>query len=126
MSILAGIIKQLLFTLRYPPDKILDTYPGSFTATAAPNIFQPYRTEFSIPHTYGKAVLLKLSYSLDGGTTWQDENVAVPDLTIPSQPVFDTTYVGCYCTSSNIVVTASNFVTSSRPITFSVEAIALT
>jgi hypothetical protein len=126
MSIAAGFIKQLLDTIRYPPDKILDTYTGSFTAAAGVSAFLPVRTESSVPHTYGKAVLLNMTYSMDGGATWQDSGTAVPDLTTPSAPIFDTTYVGCYCTSSNIVLTATNFITSSKSITYKVVAMSLT
>lgn len=125
MSLPESAAANFLLTLRYPPDKILDTFRGSFTATAAPGAFTPFRTEVSIPHTYGKAVLVKMSYSLDDGATWQDECTAVPDLSTPSTPVFDTTYVAAYCTSSNVVVTASNFKTSNVAISYKVITMSL-
>jgi hypothetical protein len=104
--------RLMKFTTAYPPDKLVgDPITGSFTATASGSIL-PHRTNETISHSFGVPVFLQMTYSRDGGTTWQDQHVGVPDLTIPTAPVFQTLDVGCYSTSSDIIVPASNFTMS--------------
>lgn len=122
MTLTVANAKKMLFTLRYPPDKIVDTYPGSFTAAASGTPSSPFRTEHAIPHTFGTTLFLDMTWSEDGGVTWQSMNNAVPDLSNPAAPVFQTRVVGCYSTSSSVVVTCSNFTTTAKTITYNVAA----
>jgi hypothetical protein len=105
-------------------DKILDVYSGSFTVSAAPDEFDPYRAEYPISHDFGEAVFTDITWSQDGGDTWNGMANGVPNLSNPAQPKFQTCRVGCYSTSTKIVVTASNYTTSSQTILFNVVAIA--
>ena len=118
-----GNVKNLLFSSRFPPDQILNTFPGSFTAVASSSFLSPHRTENAFNHSLGEQPFTELTYSLDGGTTWQDQHVSIPDLSTPSSPVFQTVTVGCYATSTQIVVVAVNYTTSSKSITYRVDAI---
>lgn len=124
MAIPAANIKNFLFTLRYPPDKIVAVYTGSFTATASSGS-GPVRTNEAISHSYGEILLLTTTYSLDGGTTWQDQNIAVPDLSTPSMPSFQTVEVSAYSTTTQVVVVASNYLTSNKTVTYKVVAVSL-
>ena len=123
MSIPAANIKNLRFTLRYPPDKIVGTYDGSFTAAASSTGFASRRTHSTIAHTFGTTVFTTLIYSTDGGTTWQDQNVNVPDLSVPTVPVFQTLEVSSYSTTTDIVVAAANWTTSPITVTYKLVAI---
>lgn len=121
MSVSVTNAKNMQFTLRYPPDKILNIYEGSFTAQASSNPpFDAYRTEYTINHDIGTYVYMQMTYSLDGGTTWQDQFITVPDLSVPGSPVLQTCEIGCYSTTSQIVMVASNFTGSSKTVTYKV------
>lgn len=113
--------KNLLFTTRYPVDKIVNVYSGSFTATASSSTILSRRTHETIPHTFGDECFLELIYSLDGGTTWQDMDMPIPDLTGPS-PVFQTVTVAAYSTTTNFVVVAVNQTTSSATVQYILTA----
>lgn len=116
--------RNMLFTTKYPPDKIVgDTLTGSFEAAASSFAGLGFRTHRAIPHTFGVPVFLQMSYSLDGGATWQDQHVPVPDLSTPSSPVFQTVEVGCYSTNTDIVMVASNYTTSTETISFRIVPI---
>lgn len=123
MTVTPSDAKNMLFTLRYPPDKILDIFEDSFTATASSSAgSQAFRTEDAFDHNLGDTVFLQMIYSLDGGTTWQDQHVVVPDLSVPAMPVFQTCEVGCYSTTTQIVIAASNWTGSNKTITYRVAA----
>lgn len=119
-------IKNFLFTTRYPPDKILETYTGSFTAPPSLSGSTLHRTEFPIDHTFGDSLFLQTTYSLDGGITWQDQDTSIPDLSTPSQPVFETVDVDAYATSTQIVIVVSNFLTVTKTVTYNVVAMSKT
>lgn len=117
--------KNMRFTLRYPPDKILDIFEGSFTATQSSFAGVSHRTNSAFSHNLGGLVFLQMTYSLDGGTTWQDQHVVVPDLSVPTVPVFQTIEVGCYSTTTQIVIAAANYTTSAETVTYKVVAFAI-
>lgn len=104
-------------------DKTLGVFSGSFTATAGSDSFDPYRTEHAVSHTFGDTVFTDITWSQDGGTTWNGMASGVPDLSDTSQPLFQTCMVGCYSTSTQIVVTASNYTTTAQTITYNVVAL---
>lgn len=119
-------IQNFLFTSRYPPDKIVAIYTGSFSAIASTNTFQSARTNTTINHLFGDSLLLQTTYSLDGGTTWQDQDTAIPNLATPSQPIFDTLYVNAYSTTTTVVIVVANFFTSAKTVTYKVVAMSKT
>lgn len=118
--------KNMLFTSRYPVDKIVFALPDSFTAAGSGTAGLGARTEHSIVNTFGVLCLLELVYSIDNGSTWQDMDMQQPDLSIPSAPVFQTFVVAPYCTTSNFVIAATNYTTSSQAVKFLVTASWLT
>lgn len=103
---------KLLFTTSYPPDKIVAVLSGGFIASAS------VTTNYTIDHGFGVPVFLQMAYSLDGGTTWQDQNVAIPDLSVPSAPVFSTVFPSCYSTATQNVIVAKNSLASPRDVMF--------
>jgi hypothetical protein len=127
MTLSVANAKKMLFTTRFPPDKILDTFEGSFTATLSSSPpFSANRTEYPFNHNLvGGTAYLQMRYSLDGGTTWEDQHVTVPDLSVPTAPVFDTLEVGCYCTAAQIIMVASNFTALNKTVTYKVVAFAI-
>jgi|ERR1044071_496698 hypothetical protein len=122
----AANIRNFQFTTRYPPDKIVAVYEGSFTATQSSTGFSPHRTHQTISHSFGTSLLLQTTYSLDGGTTWQDQNISIPDLSTPSMPNFQTIAVSAYSTSTQVIVVASNWTTMPKTVTYKVVAMSKT
>lgn len=118
--------KKMLFTLRHPPDKILGIFEGSFTATlsGSPGT-AAFRTNHAFDHNLGDMVFLQMKYTRDGGTTWQDQHVTVPNLAVPATPVFQTVDVGCYSTTSQIVIVASNWTNANATIQYKVVAFSM-
>lgn len=114
--------KNMLFTTRYPVDKIVGVYTGSFTANASSSTLTSERTHDTIPHTFGVTCFLELIYSLDSGTTWQDMDMPIPDLSTPSAPVFQTVTVAAYSTTTDFVVVAANQTTSSETVQYILTA----
>lgn len=104
--------KNMLFTTRYPTDKIVFTIPDGFTASAGSGSGLGKRTEHTIANPFGALCFLELVYSIDSGASWQDMDMSKPDLSTPSAPIFQTFIVAPYCTTSNFVVAASNYTTS--------------
>lgn len=123
MTLTPANAKKMLFTLRYPPDKILEVYEGSFTANASGSAGSPERTHEPIDHPFGTFVLPNTTYSTDGGSTWQDENVVVPNLSVPTSPNFQTLEVSAYSTTTQVIVVASNYTTSNITVTYRVVAL---
>lgn len=128
MTLTAANAKKMLFTLRYPPDKILKTFTGSFTATKTTSIFDGFafaahRTHEAINHGLGGQAYLQMRYSRDGGTTWQDQFVITPDVS-SGFPVFQTLEVSAFCTSTQIIIAASNWTDSDIAIMYEVVAFA--
>jgi hypothetical protein len=116
--------KNMRFTLRYPTDKILEVYPGTFDIAAAASTLVSRRAEVTIPHTFGTTCFLELIFSTDGGTTWQDMDMAKPDLS--GTPVFQTVTVAAYSTTTDFVVVGTNQTTSSTTIDYIMVAEAKT
>jgi hypothetical protein len=114
--------KNMQFTTRYPVDKIVGVYPGSFTANASSSTITSERTHKTIPHTFGTTCFLELIYSLDGGTTWQDMDMPTPNLSVPSAPVFLTVTVAAYSTTTDFVIVAANQTTSSETVQYILTA----
>lgn len=113
--------KNMLFTLRYPTDKIVEVYTGSFTAAASASTILSQRTHEVVPHDFGQTCLLDLIYSLDGGTTWQDMDMPIPD-TSGASPVFQTVTVAPYSTTTDFVVVAANQTTSAETVDYIMTA----
>lgn len=117
MSISTSDAKKLIFSLSFPPDKIVDILTGSFVASASSI------TNHAVSHSFGQTMFTQLSYSLDGGTTWNDQGVMIPDLTTPSAPIFQTLNVNAYTTSSQTVITAYNYQATTPTVTYRVALI---
>jgi hypothetical protein len=111
--IAVGDAKKLAFSTSFPPDKIVDVLVGSFTAGAST------MTDHAVNHTFGKTMFTQLSYSTDGGTTWNDQGVMIP----AAGPVFQTLNVNAYTTSSQVVIRAYNYLGSTPTVTYRVALI---
>lgn len=113
--------KELLLTTDYPLDKILETFSGSFTALARYAVFQPRATESTIPHSIGDWGLINGVYSLNG-TVWYPFGTVVAD-TSGSMPTFQNIEVSAFCTSSNVVIRASNYTASAATIYYALQVL---
>lgn len=105
--------RNLLFSTSFPPDKIVDILEGSFTAAASST------TNETIPHDFGQTMFTQLSYSLDGGTTWNDQGVQIP----AAGPTFSTLSVMPYTTSTDVVITAYNYQATTPTVTYRVALV---
>jgi len=122
MTLSVANAKNMRFTARYPVDKVVNIYTGTFTANASSSTLSGERTHEVITHTYGANCLLELVYSLDGGTTWNDMDMQIPNLAIPTAPVFQTTVVSPFSTTTTFVIAACNFTTSSKTVQYIMTA----
>jgi hypothetical protein len=127
MTLSAANAKKMLFTLRYPPDKILGTFEGSFTATAMsgnPELGDPpKRTIHTVAtHGFGAPAYLQMRYSVDGGVNWQQQHFAIID-DIGGVPQ-DEYVAGCYCTSTQVLMVAQNRTNSNVTVTYEIVAFA--
>lgn len=117
-------IQNVAFASQYSPDKIVSSepYTGSFTASGSAGSFG-LRTHVTIPHTFGASCFLSMVYSTNNGTTWQEMGTAIPDLTTPSAPIFQTLYVTCYSTTTEFVIVASNYRNTNPTVLYRMVAI---
>lgn len=106
--------KKVLFSSAFPPDKIVDVVEGSFVAGASTT------TTDSKSHTWGQTMFPQLSYSVDGGATWNDQGVMIPDLSTPSMPIFQTLNVIPYVTATSVCVIARNYRANTPTVTYRV------
>ena len=113
--------KNMLFTLRYPPDKILKVYEGSFTAAQSASTILSQRTHEVISQDFGKQCLLELVYSLNGGLTWQDMDQPIPDTSSPT-PVFQTITVAPFSSTTDFTIVAVNQTTSPATVDYIMTA----
>lgn len=113
---------KLEFYSADPVDKIVAIYSDTFTAIASSSGGTGKRTHTTINHPFGASLFLDMTWSQDGGVTWQPVNTAVPDLSTPTQPVFQTCEISCYSTSTQIAIVASNYTTSAKTIQYKLAA----
>jgi hypothetical protein len=127
MTLTPANAKKMLFTLRYPPDKILDTFSGSFTATAMsgdPTIGDPSKrtTYTAATHGFGAAAYLQMRWSMDGGTNWQQQHFT--RTTVIGGFTYPSVVAGCYCTATQIIMVATNNTNSNATINYEIVAFA--
>jgi hypothetical protein len=109
--------KKMLFTLRYPPDKVLAPFTGSFTAAARVGLFQPKRTLISFPHGLTTVTpSLRLRWKTTGD--WIDG--FTEDYSVGG--VLQALEVGCNSDATNVYVFASNWTASVATISYEIEA----
>lgn len=104
---------RLAFSTSFPPDKIVNVLEGSFTAGASTTTTQ------TVAHSFGQTMFTQLSYSLDGGTTWNDQGVMIPS----AGPTFQTLNVNAYTTTSDCVIVARNYQATTPTVTYRVALI---
>ena len=119
-AILANASKFLLNS-DYPFDKVLENYSGSFSASARYGLASPRRTTLAIDHTVGDWALIRGIYSTDN-VTWLPFGVVNADTT-GTQPTFQTVEVTAYCTTSQVVIVASNYLSSAQTIYYALQLI---
>lgn len=113
-------VTQIAFATPLEVDKIFSQkFGGSFTAAAAGALGFPKVTTYSLSNPYGVNVLPVMIYTIDG-TNWYDGNRSIPYTPSPLNTSFS---AACYTTSSNIVVVATNWETTSRNCQFKIALI---
>lgn len=111
--------RNFLFNSDFPPDKILETNSGSFTATARYGASDPRRTTETIPHSVGTFGLINGAYSRDN-STWFPFGVTAADVSTGT-PVFQTVDVSAGCDEDNVHVIASNWLSSNQTIYYAYQ-----
>ncbi len=108
--------KLARFTLRYPPDKVLASFTGSFSAAAWVGLFQPTRTSITVPHGLTVTPSLRMRWKTTGD--WIDgfiEDYATGSIQQQLE-------VGCNSDATNIYVFASNWTASTPTVSYEIEA----
>lgn len=121
MAMTAAQASQTLLNTDYTFDKILETYTGSFSAAARHGALQPRRTTSTISHGIGTYGLIIGSYTTDG-TTWLPFGVI--NANTSGAFSFQTVEVTAYCTTSDVVVVASNYLSSSKTVEYALQIVA--
>lgn len=116
--------RDFLLTTDYPFDKVVRNHTGNFSAAASFGAFQPRRTEFTMPHDFGSWGLIVGAFSVNN-VDWLPFGVTNAD-TSGAIPTFQTVEVNAYCTTTNIVVQASNWLGSSQTVYFALQLISRT
>lgn len=114
-------VTDFIFNSDYPIDKILGTFQGSFIAAPRHGLFQPQATEESLSHGFGDYGLIVGAFSLDG-TTWFPFGVSPADVSSGS-PSLQTVECSAYCTTSEVVLRASNFTAAPETITYAFQVL---
>lgn len=93
----------------YANDKII----GSFTDTvaiSAPTAGGGYTTvTTSYAHGFSDSAYFQGIFSSDGGISWNDFGAQIPNLTTPTQPVFQTLDCNATVDTTNLNVTITNY-----------------
>lgn len=112
---------EFLLNTDYGIDKILGSYSGNFLALQRFAAFQPRLSAFPIEHDFGTWGLIVGAYSFDN-IVWYPFGVNSAEIG-SGNPVFQTVEVSAYCDNANIVVQASNYLTSNRTIYFALNVL---
>lgn len=89
------------YTSYYQSDMIIGIHSGSFTV-AAPSVGSNTTNTDTFTTGFGTSCYFQGIFSTDGGTTWNDFGVYIPNLTTAGQPVFQTVTCRGYITSSGV------------------------
>jgi hypothetical protein len=77
-------------------DNIIGIHTGSFTSTAPTLLGQFTNDTDTFDTGFGDTCLFQGIFSVDGGSTWNDLGVYIPDLSTPAQPVLQTVTCQAY------------------------------
>lgn len=116
MTLTVENAKKMKFTLRYPPDKVLAPFTGSFSAVAGISSFQARRTLITLPHGLTVTPSLRMRWKTTGD--WIDgftEDYAIAGAGQALE-------VGCNSDGTNIYVFASNYTLSAATVNYEIEA----
>lgn len=89
-------------------DKIIGTFEGQINVAAPTALQQVFFAENLHLTDFQKPCLTSCIYSLDGGATWNDDNMTIPDLSGPL-PVFQTVDVSSFSRGNNVGIACSNW-----------------
>lgn len=105
----------------YPFDKVILTLSGSFNAGPRYDAYSPRRTTLPIDHNLGSYGLITGVFSTDG-TNWLPFGVVNAD-TSGALPTFQTVEVTAYCTDTQVVLMASNYLTSTQNVRYALQVL---
>lgn len=111
--------RNFLFNSDFPPDKILETGTGSFTAIQRNGASDPRRTTETIPHSIGTFGLINGAYSKDN-STWFPFGVTEAVIS-GGLPTFQTVEVNAGCDADNVYIVASNWLSSNQTIYYAYQ-----
>jgi hypothetical protein len=93
----------------YNTDKVIGIIEGS-TSVAAPTAIQTVVGAESMNNTgFGETCLTSCVYSLDGGTTWNDNDMTIPDTSDPAFTVTQTCDVTSFSRGNQVGIAVSNW-----------------
>lgn len=121
MTAILANANSFLLNTDYEQDKVMGTFSGSFAISAQYSPFHPRRTETVIDHDFGDYGLIVGAYSTDN-STWYPFGVRVAAIS-SGLPTFQTVEVNAYCTTSQVVVQASNYTTSTPTVYYALQVL---
>ena len=122
MPAIATNARKFILNTDYGSDKVLATYEGSFSAVQRIAAFQPARSSKFTSHNLGTWCLVNGAFTTDG-SRWYPFGLSAAD-TSGTQPTFQTVEVSAYCTTTQVVVQASNWTTAPATVTYALQLIA--
>lgn len=93
----------------YGQDQIIGIITNTLSVAAPTSISQFTTTTDPKPHSFGDSCYFDGIFSVDGGITWNAFGTQTPNLTTPTQPVFQTVDCEAYVDTVNVNVNITNF-----------------
>lgn len=104
--------KVLLWVPKYNTDKVIGIFEGTLSVAAPTALQGNLYAEVLHDTGFNDTCLTQCVYSLDGGVTFDDDNMTIADLSTPGSPVFQTCDVTSFCRGSQVGIAADNWYNS--------------
>lgn len=114
--------RNFLLNTDYPMDKILSINEGSFSVDAAVSSLVTKRTTSTFTHGHGDYCLIAGIYSYGDGVWFP---LGVNKVVVSGTPKFQTVEVSAYSTDTDIVIVATNHITTGYTISYKIELLAV-
>lgn len=96
------VLGRVSYTSYFETDKIIGFTSSSMTVAAA-GVGSVATDTATFDTRFGTSCYFLGQFSTDGGTTWNDLGVYIPNLTTPGAPVLQTTTLRAYVTSGGVL-----------------------
>jgi hypothetical protein len=94
---------------KYNTDKVIGIFTGTLSVAAPTALQQNLYAEDLQTTGFNDTCLTQCVYSLDGGVTFNDDNMSAIDLSTPGSPVFQTCDVTSFCRGGQVGIAVDNW-----------------